>query len=202
MFQDLTHARCFPQVFDNYTMVVLVDGSEFNLGLWGRGAWQARVKDFVTHRIMHRYCWTRRLRQTASFIVSADRCVLNVLQYDRPPLFRKHQGQGTTNMCKLVFTSNIKWYPEVNHHCPGVPIVLGGTKLDLVEDKDVLARLAEKGMAPITFEQVQRLPIPLLFLVSLMHGFITGRDDGDRYQCRCVRALLRSYSASTLPVLQ
>eukprot|EP00727_Mastigamoeba_balamuthi_P013241 m51a1_g854 putative ras-related c3 botulinum toxin substrate 1 (rho small gtp binding protein rac1) (198) ;mRNA; f:791348-792304 len=47
-----------------------------------------------------------------------------------------------------------KWYPEVSHHCPNVPIVLVGTKLDLREDKDTIDRLRQKHKCgPITYEQ-------------------------------------------------
>ena len=46
-----------------------------------------------------------------------------------------------------------KWYPEIMHHCPGVPIVLVGTKLDLREDKDTVEKLKEKHLAPITFQE-------------------------------------------------
>ena len=46
-----------------------------------------------------------------------------------------------------------KWYPEVNHHCPNVPLILVGTKLDLREDKETIERLAEKRLAPITHQQ-------------------------------------------------
>jgi len=46
-----------------------------------------------------------------------------------------------------------KWYPEISHHCPSVPVVLVGTKLDLRDDKDTIDRLREKRMAPITYEQ-------------------------------------------------
>ena len=46
-----------------------------------------------------------------------------------------------------------KWYPEISHHCPGVPIILTGTKLDLRDDAETISRLAEKRMAPITYEQ-------------------------------------------------
>jgi len=46
-----------------------------------------------------------------------------------------------------------KWYPEISHHCPNVPIILVGTKLDLRDDKETIERLREKKMTPITYEQ-------------------------------------------------
>ena len=42
-----------------------------------------------------------------------------------------------------------KWIPEIRHHAPGVPFILAGTKLDLREDQDMIAKLAQKGQAPI-----------------------------------------------------
>ena len=48
-----------------------------------------------------------------------------------------------------------KWYPEVRHHCPQVPIILVGTKLDLREDKETIDKLKEKRLAPITYPQVR-----------------------------------------------
>lgn len=38
-----------------------------------------------------------------------------------------------------------KWYPEISHHAPGVPIVLVGTKRDLRDDPDTIAKLAASG---------------------------------------------------------
>ena len=47
----------------------------------------------------------------------------------------------------------VKWYPEVRHHCPQVPIILIGTKLDLREDQETIDKLREKRMSPITYPQ-------------------------------------------------
>ena len=71
-----------------------------------------------------------------------------------------------------------KWYPEVRHHCPQVPIILVGTKLDLREDKETIDKLKEKRLAPITYPQVgyqeqgnQNIGIDLMFLVTgVSHG--------------------------------
>jgi len=46
-----------------------------------------------------------------------------------------------------------KWVPEIQQHCPNVPMILVGTKLDMREDKETLDRLAEKKLSPISTEQ-------------------------------------------------
>lgn len=46
-----------------------------------------------------------------------------------------------------------KRYPEVGHHCPNTLNILVGTKLDLREDKDMIEKLREKKLTPITYLQ-------------------------------------------------
>ncbi|UYV79601.1 hypothetical protein LAZ67_17003224 [Cordylochernes scorpioides] len=46
-----------------------------------------------------------------------------------------------------------KWYPEVSHHCPHVPVILVGTKLDLREDRATVDRLQERKLSPISYPQ-------------------------------------------------
>ncbi|KAK9378950.1 P-loop containing nucleoside triphosphate hydrolase protein [Kockiozyma suomiensis] len=46
-----------------------------------------------------------------------------------------------------------KWFPEISHHAPNTPIILVGTKLDLREDEEVVDKLREKRMSPITYPQ-------------------------------------------------
>nr|WEL12737.1 Ras-related C3 botulinum toxin substrate 1A [Halisarca dujardinii] len=50
-----------------------------------------------------------------------------------------------------------KWYPEVSHHCPGTPIILVGSKMDLREDKETLQDLKFKNKAPLTYPQGLKL---------------------------------------------
>ncbi|KAL1453294.1 hypothetical protein WDU94_007447 [Cyamophila willieti] len=46
-----------------------------------------------------------------------------------------------------------KWYPEVSHHCPNVPIILVGTKIDLREDKEMIGKLQKMRQNPISYNQ-------------------------------------------------
>ncbi|XP_032878070.1 rho-related GTP-binding protein RhoG [Amblyraja radiata] len=46
-----------------------------------------------------------------------------------------------------------KWFPEVSHHCPDVPMLLVGTKKDLRSDPDTLSKLKEQSLAPISLHQ-------------------------------------------------
>lgn len=43
-----------------------------------------------------------------------------------------------------------KWFPEISHHAPGVPFLLVGTKIDLRDDEEQIARLREKRHEPIS----------------------------------------------------
>jgi len=51
----------------------------------------------------------------------------------------------------------IRWYPELQHHCPGTPCLLVGTKLDLRDDAAVIEGLKNQNLAPITKEQGESL---------------------------------------------
>ncbi|XP_064309009.1 rho-related GTP-binding protein RhoD [Phalacrocorax carbo] len=51
----------------------------------------------------------------------------------------------------------IKWYPEVNHFCKGVPVLLVGCKTDLRQDMAVLHKLREGHMEPISHQQAKAM---------------------------------------------
>lgn len=47
-----------------------------------------------------------------------------------------------------------KWFPELKHHAPNVPIILVGTKLDLRDEPGVVQKLREQRLEPVSPEQV------------------------------------------------
>lgn len=50
-----------------------------------------------------------------------------------------------------------KWFPEVHHHCPGVPCLIVGTQIDLRDDPQVIEKLSRQKQRPVTSEQGERL---------------------------------------------
>lgn len=40
-----------------------------------------------------------------------------------------------------ILINYLQWYPEVSHHCPRIPIILVGTKLDLRDEKNMIEKL-------------------------------------------------------------
>lgn len=48
----------------------------------------------------------------------------------------------------------MQWFPEVSHHCPDTPTILVGAQLELRDDKEVVSKLKEKKLHPITYGQV------------------------------------------------
>jgi len=50
-----------------------------------------------------------------------------------------------------------KWFPEVRHHCPGIPCLLVGTQSDLRDDRATLDKLARMKYKPVSFETAERV---------------------------------------------
>lgn len=50
-----------------------------------------------------------------------------------------------------------KWFPEVHHHCPGVPCLIVGTQVDLRDDQSHLDKLTRQKLKPITTAEGERL---------------------------------------------
>ena len=50
-----------------------------------------------------------------------------------------------------------KWFPEVRHHCPGVPCLVVGTQVDLRDDPQVIEKLQRQKQRPVTAEHGERL---------------------------------------------
>ncbi|OOQ90709.1 hypothetical protein PEBR_03334 [Penicillium brasilianum] len=46
-----------------------------------------------------------------------------------------------------------KWFPEIEHHAPSVPIILVGTKLDLRDDRATIEALRARKMEAVSYEQ-------------------------------------------------
>lgn len=50
-----------------------------------------------------------------------------------------------------------KWFPEVHHHCPGVPCLIVGTQVDLRDDPGVKDKLSKQKMQPVRKEDGERM---------------------------------------------
>jgi len=61
-----------------------------------------------------------------------------------------------------------KWLPEVSHFCPGVPVVLVGTKKDLRTEPDAAAASrCASAETPVSTEQGQRVAA-----LSRVHAYV------------------------------
>ncbi|KAM9734473.1 rho-related GTP-binding protein RhoF [Menidia menidia] len=61
----------------------------------------------------------------------------------------------------------IKWFPEVKHFCPNIPVVLIGCKTDLRKDKECARKLKATNQDPITYlqgEEIRQLMKAELYL--------------------------------------
>ncbi|KAF6105935.1 ras-like protein family member D [Phyllostomus discolor] len=50
-----------------------------------------------------------------------------------------------------------RWYPEVNHFCKEVPIIVVGCKTDLRKDRSLVKKLRKNRLEPVTYHRVGNL---------------------------------------------
>ncbi|KAF3688053.1 Rho-related GTP-binding protein RhoU [Channa argus] len=112
-----------PTAFDNFTVVVVVDGKPVRLTL-------------------------------------CDTAGQDELERLRPLCYRNADVfllcYSVVRPCSFRNLIN-RWVPEIRQHCPGAPVVLVGTQLDLREDVQVLIHLAKNRERPVSTEEGQRL---------------------------------------------
>uniref|UniRef100_A0ABI7Z7V5 Ras homolog family member D n=3 Tax=Felidae TaxID=9681 RepID=A0ABI7Z7V5_FELCA len=67
-------------------------------------------------------------------------------------------GCGKTSLL-MVFTEGAfpEWYPEVNHFCKEVPLIVVGCKTDLRKDKSLVKKLRKNRLEPVTYHRGQEM---------------------------------------------
>ncbi|ELV09519.1 Rho-related GTP-binding protein RhoD [Tupaia chinensis] len=50
-----------------------------------------------------------------------------------------------------------RWYPEANHFCKEVPVIVVGCKTDLRKDKTLVNKLRKNGLEPVTYHRGQEM---------------------------------------------
>ncbi|KAK7584019.1 hypothetical protein V9T40_004982 [Parthenolecanium corni] len=83
-----------------------------------------------------------------------------------------------------------KWYPEIKHHCPDAPLILVATKIDLREDTETLATLAEQNLSCIKREHGQKLANKIRAVKYMECSALTQRGLRQVFD-EAVRAVLR-----------
>jgi len=116
-------------------------------------------------------------------------------EYDRLRVLSYHE----TDIILVVFSIDqptslenltAKWVPEVRLNCPGVPILVIGTKKDLRNDKLTVDSLKENGKTPVTLEQAEKKRDEIKAIAYLECSAITGEGVGEIFN-RALEEVLR-----------
>ncbi|KAM9315068.1 rho-related GTP-binding protein RhoU-like [Pholidichthys leucotaenia] len=122
-----------PTAFDNFTVMVVVDGKPVRLQLCDMAGQKWGLVDGSINDELER---------------------LRPLCYKNADVFLL--CYSVVRPCSFHNLTN-KWLPEIHQHCPTAPLVLVGTQVDLREDVQVLIHLAQNQQQPVGTEEGQRL---------------------------------------------
>ena len=128
-----------PTVFENYVVDIEVDRKHVELALWDTTSQEdyERLRPLSypdSHVVL------------ISFNIADPDSLNNVLEKVRSQLL-------DTSVQIFIFRLS-QWISEVNHFCPGVPIILVGLKKDLRRDPQTIGELRKTGKHPVTIKEV------------------------------------------------
>ncbi|XP_070768513.1 rho-related GTP-binding protein RhoU-like [Enoplosus armatus] len=89
-----------------------------------------------------------------------------------------------------------RWVPEIRQHCPGAPLVLVGTQLDLREDVHVLIHLAQNQEQPVGTEEGQRLAQELGAVSFAECSALTQKNLKDAFDAAILASIQQTDSCS------
>ncbi|CDQ66498.1 unnamed protein product [Oncorhynchus mykiss] len=144
-----------PTAFDNFAAMVVVDGKPVRLQLCDMAGQKWGMEDDTIN--------VSRSLSVVSSLIDTLFCPLwlsDELDRIRPLCY--HNADVFLLCYSVVRPSSFRnatdrWAPEIRHHCPGAPMVLVGTQLDLREDVQVLVQLARNQERPVSTEEAQQL---------------------------------------------
>ena len=73
-------------------------------------------------------------------------------------------------------------FPDVRRHCPNTPIILVGTKLDLLEDEVTLEDLKQKNISPITTAEGVKLAREINAVTYMECSSLTGKGVNEVFE--------------------
>ena len=81
------------------------------------------------------------------------------------------------SICSEIRLNNIKskWIPEISHFQPDIPYIIVGTKLDLRDDEQAIARAAQVGSSVVTYEQGKQMAKEVKAVDYLECSSLTGK---------------------------
>lgn len=147
--------------FDNYSASVMVDNKPISLGLWDT----AGQEDYDRLRPLS-------YPQTDVFLICFS--IVTPSSFDNVKAKVRHLMLSNKELA--ANSAVMQWYPEIEHHAPGVPIILVGTKLDLRDDPEVREQLRQRKMAPIQYEQAVQVAKEIKAVKYLECSALTQRN--------------------------
>ncbi|XP_058495563.1 rho-related GTP-binding protein RhoU-like isoform X1 [Solea solea] len=162
-----------PTAFDNFTVMVVVDGNPVRLQLCDMAGQKWGLIDG-----------------------SLD----DELEHLRPLCYK---NADVFLLCYSVVQPcsfhNIidRWVPEIRQHCPDAPLVLVGTQLDLREDVQVLIHLAQNQQRPVATEEGQRLAEQLGAVSFAECSALTQKNLKDAFDSATLASIQQTDSSSS-----